>query len=85
MSAPTAADWLSFARMIDLTLRCPTCGRRADMCFEHGDDWKKRSAALGPIARLMNGICAKCGSINAHDGKPRCNCVAALVPAEKEE
>lgn len=30
--------------MIDLTLRCPVCGDRADMCFKHGDDWKKRSA-----------------------------------------
>lgn len=30
----------------DLTLRCPTCGRRADMCFEHGDDWKKRQPRL---------------------------------------
>jgi hypothetical protein len=28
--------------MIDLTLRCPTCDRRADMCFDHGDEWKKR-------------------------------------------
>ena len=28
--------------MIDLTLRCPTCGRRADMCFAHGEVWKKR-------------------------------------------
>lgn len=28
-------------RVIDLTLRCPTCGQRADMCFAHGDDWKK--------------------------------------------
>ncbi len=28
--------------MIDLTLRCPTCGRRADMCFDHGDQWKQR-------------------------------------------
>jgi hypothetical protein len=27
---------------LDLTLRCPVCGRRADMCFDHGDDWKKR-------------------------------------------
>jgi sarcosine oxidase delta subunit len=31
--------------VIDLTLRCPTCGRRADMCFDHGDDWKKRRPA----------------------------------------
>jgi hypothetical protein len=30
---------------IDMTLRCSTCGRRADMCFEHGDNWKKRGAA----------------------------------------
>lgn len=29
--------------MIDLTLHCPTCGLRADMCFDHGDDWKKRT------------------------------------------
>jgi hypothetical protein len=29
-------------RYVDLTLRCPTCGKRADMCFNHGDDWKKR-------------------------------------------
>jgi hypothetical protein len=28
---------------VDLTLTCPVCGRRADMCFEHGDDWKKRT------------------------------------------
>jgi hypothetical protein len=28
---------------VDLTLRCPTCGRRADVCFDHGDQWKKRS------------------------------------------
>lgn len=27
---------------VDLTLRCPTCGKRADVCFEHGDEWKKR-------------------------------------------
>ncbi len=27
---------------IDITLRCPTCGRRADMCFEHGEIWKQR-------------------------------------------
>ena len=27
---------------LDLTLRCPVCGDRADMCFKHGDDWKKR-------------------------------------------
>ncbi len=27
---------------VDLTLRCPTCGERADMCFAHGDEWKKR-------------------------------------------
>lgn len=26
----------------DLTLRCPVCGLRADMCFTHGDEWKKR-------------------------------------------
>src|SRR5947207_8218182 len=33
----------------DATLRCPTCNRRADMCFEHGDDWKKRqSGAKAP-------------------------------------
>lgn len=25
-----------------MTLHCPTCGLRADMCFDHGDDWKKR-------------------------------------------
>lgn len=31
--------------MIDLTLHCPTCGRRADMCFDHGDQWKKRPAS----------------------------------------
>ncbi len=31
---------------VDLTLRCPTCGKRADMCFDHGDDWKKRTEAL---------------------------------------
>lgn len=40
--------------MIDLTLRCPTCGRRADMCFDHGDDWKKRrpaTAAAQKVAR----------------------------------
>jgi hypothetical protein len=30
--------------MIDKTLRCPVCGQRADMCFAHGDDWKKRPA-----------------------------------------
>jgi hypothetical protein len=28
--------------VIDLTLNCPVCGGRADMCFAHGDDWKKR-------------------------------------------
>jgi hypothetical protein len=28
--------------VIDMTLRCPECGQRADMCFEHGDGWKKR-------------------------------------------
>ena len=28
--------------MLDFTLRCPSCGERADMCFGHGDDWKKR-------------------------------------------
>lgn len=27
---------------LDLTLRCPVCDRRADMCFDHGDWWKKR-------------------------------------------
>jgi hypothetical protein len=27
---------------LDMTLRCPVCARRADMCFDHGDDWKKR-------------------------------------------
>lgn len=27
---------------VDLTLRCPACGRRADVCFDHGGDWKKR-------------------------------------------
>ncbi len=26
----------------DLTLRCPVCGDRADLCFAHGDDWKRR-------------------------------------------
>jgi hypothetical protein len=31
---------------IDLTLRCPTCGRRADVCFDHGDHWKKRHLRL---------------------------------------
>ena len=28
--------------MLDLTRRCPVCGERADMCFKHGDDWKKQ-------------------------------------------
>lgn len=32
--------------MIDLTLRCPVCDGRADMCFAHGDDWKKRPLPL---------------------------------------
>lgn len=27
---------------LNLTLRCPVCDRRADMCFDHGDWWKKR-------------------------------------------
>lgn len=27
------------------------------------------------FARLMNGVCASCGKINAHDGSPRCDCV----------
>lgn len=27
---------------VDLTLRCPVCGLRADMCFAHGDEWKRR-------------------------------------------
>lgn len=31
--------------MIDLTLRCPTCGVRADMCFAHGEEWKKPNRA----------------------------------------
>ena len=30
---------------IDLTLSCPTCGQRADMCFAHGDEWKKRKVS----------------------------------------
>jgi hypothetical protein len=25
-------------------------------------------------ARLMNGSCAKCGKVYAHDGTPRCKC-----------
>lgn len=36
---------------LDLTLRCPVCGRRADMCFEHGDEWKKRSPDPGNWVR----------------------------------
>ncbi len=28
--------------MIDLTRKCPTCGKRADMCFTHGEIWKRR-------------------------------------------
>jgi hypothetical protein len=32
--------------MIDLTLHCPVCGQRADMCFAHGDDWKQRPNPL---------------------------------------
>lgn len=28
---------------LDLSLHCPVCGLRADMCFQHGDDWKKRA------------------------------------------
>ena len=31
-----------------MTLRCPTCGQRADMCFAHGEEWKKRD----PAARI---------------------------------
>jgi hypothetical protein len=37
--APVHVDAQVYA---DLTLRCPVCGRRADVCFDHGDDWKKR-------------------------------------------
>ncbi len=41
------ADFVTRAKAarlhVDLTLRCPTCGKRADMCFDHGDDWKKRA------------------------------------------
>jgi hypothetical protein len=36
---------------MDLTLRCPTCGQRADMCFDHGDDWKKRGRPEQEVAR----------------------------------
>ena len=25
-------------------------------------------------ARLMNGVCPSCGTINAQDGTPRCEC-----------
>lgn len=35
---------------LDLTLCCPECGRRADVCFDHGDDWKKRSASVPAIS-----------------------------------
>ena len=40
------------ASSLDLTLRCPTCGKRADMCFEHGDEWKKRDASDPAKERL---------------------------------
>lgn len=38
----------------DLTLRCPTCGRRADICFDHGDEWKKRErhGTLSELQRM---------------------------------
>ena len=40
--------------MIDLTLRCPTCGQRADVCFDHGDEWKKRrhTTSLSVLHRM---------------------------------
>jgi hypothetical protein len=42
--------------VLDLTLCCPTCGKRADMCFDHGGDWKKRSAKT-----FSTFNCARCG------------------------
>ncbi len=40
------------AGVIDMTLTCPVCGRRADVCFDHGDDWKKRPSAPGDQSLL---------------------------------
>jgi hypothetical protein len=39
--------------LIDMTLRCPVCGDRADMCFAHGDDWKKRPTAPADTDRWL--------------------------------
>ncbi len=40
--------------LIDLTLRCPTCGQRADVCFDHGDVWKQRrwTGTLSELQRM---------------------------------
>lgn len=40
--------------MIDLTLRCPTCGKRADMCFAHGTEWKRRGHDPTAIHRMTD-------------------------------
>lgn len=38
------------------------------------------AADLLGYARLMNGTCSTCGTINAHDGSPRCKCLRDLSP-----
>jgi hypothetical protein len=35
--------------------------------------------ALLGYARLMNGVCPKCGKINDHLGKPRCSCALPVT------
>lgn len=68
--------------MLDLTLRCPTCGLRADMCFDHGDDWKKR-AARGTVGHP---VCAFHGKTADEHEFGRCLycclCFETLTPGD---
>jgi rRNA maturation protein Nop10 len=59
---------------VDLTLRCPECGKRADMCFDHGDDWKKR-----PLPRT----CPHCGRRYWSAGAHMEECSGDPAPVER--
>lgn len=73
---------------------CEKCGGDLLKCPVYGEGERRRQAkdaASGAsrlptavdfigYARLMNGVCAFCGTIRAHDGSPRCACYADLSP-----
>lgn len=65
------------ARLVVDAAFCNTCNLRVRPIDPHA---ACRGLDFLAYARLMNGTCPTCGTINAHDGTPRCKCLADLSP-----